>query len=840
MPLTTIRGGRQILNTTIPYEDLQNVTANTVLANNTASATFIQEVALSSNTLLGRGSTGNIAAITLGTGLSFSGTVLNASGAIGGSTGSVDNAVLRADGTGGVTVQTSDVFINDFAWINLGSNSLSGSERNIQAVGSASNIDIVLQPKGTGASKLYSSDLNSYFAASTFSVVGYANNASGSNVTFQALNSTTTALTDIAFNSGEQLLLRRKVTATNTVQAVLRLQAQSTGTAAAGFGTSIEYLLPVAAGSDSILASETIDIQTFGSNGLVDYYLKLQDTSGANVEKFRVKGTGQIKFNGYTTSTSFTGTAAGYLAFDSSGNLLSVAVPSGTIGGSTGSVDNAILRADGTGGSTLQSSSIILDDSANLTLGTTSLAGADRTITVAGSSNSIDLILTPKSTDAGSQGSVYVKKESGTSFNTGINDGIVLQISSSQAPGVGFGVGVKFQAEDSLSTIRNIGLIAAVYSDLTPGGLDSDLTFFSNTNSTSPSEKMRILSTGQLKLNNYTSSSSFTGTAAGYLAFDSSGNILTVAVPSVSDGDKGDITVSGSGATWTIDNTAVTYAKIQNVAADSFLANATGSAATIQEIATTRIPLFSSAITGTPSASTYLRGDGSWSAVSGGITTLNTLTATTQTFATGTTGTDFNISSATSTHTFNIPDAGASARGLVTTGTQTLAGQKTFSSAINLTSGQIIFPATQNGSADANTLDDYEEGTFTPSFSAISSTFSYASRQGYYTKIGNSVTCIVYIRLNTSGNTLAANALTITSLPFPARNATDYQIVSDGRWANISTALIRFIAELTSTNSSLTLRKVTATTTSVTTSVVASDLNATGGSFVAFSFVYQI
>jgi hypothetical protein len=48
-----------------------------------------------------------------------------------------------------------------------------------------------------------------------------------------------------------------------------------------------------------------------------------------------------------------------------------------------------------------------------------------------------------------------------------------------------------------------------------------------------------------------------------------------------------------------------------------------------------------------------------------GITTLNTLTALSQTFATGSSGTDFNISSATSTHTFNLPTASATNRGLL-------------------------------------------------------------------------------------------------------------------------------------------------------------------------------
>lgn len=94
-----------------------------------------------------------------------------------------------------------------------------------------------------------------------------------------------------------------------------------------------------------------------------------------------------------------------------------------------------------------------------------------------------------------------------------------------------------------------------------------------------------------------------------------------------------------------------------------------------------------------------------WAAPSGGggsgITTLNGLTATTQTFNTGTSGTDFNINSTTSTHTFNIPSASATARGLVTTSTQTFAGAKTFTGVITTASGSVSAPAVNLN--DANT-----------------------------------------------------------------------------------------------------------------------------------------
>jgi hypothetical protein len=82
------------------------------------------------------------------------------------------------------------------------------------------------------------------------------------------------------------------------------------------------------------------------------------------------------------------------------------------------------------------------------------------------------------------------------------------------------------------------------------------------------------------------------------------------------------------------------------------------------------------------------------------------------------------------------------------------------------TLGQIQFPATQNPSSDANCLDDYEEGTFTPgaSFGGGMTGIAYSLQSGKYTKIGNGVLYGFEIRLTSKGSDVGG--FRATGLPF--------------------------------------------------------------------------
>lgn len=78
----------------------------------------------------------------------------------------------------------------------------------------------------------------------------------------------------------------------------------------------------------------------------------------------------------------------------------------------------------------------------------------------------------------------------------------------------------------------------------------------------------------------------------------------------------------------------------------------------------------------------------------------------------------------------------------------------------------VAFPATQSASADANTLDDYEEGTFTPTltFGGGATGMTFASRAGSYVKVGRIVTVQIRITLTAKGS--STGSAEITGLPF--------------------------------------------------------------------------
>jgi hypothetical protein len=79
----------------------------------------------------------------------------------------------------------------------------------------------------------------------------------------------------------------------------------------------------------------------------------------------------------------------------------------------------------------------------------------------------------------------------------------------------------------------------------------------------------------------------------------------------------------------------------------------------------------------------------------------------------------------------------------------------------SLSGAGITFPATQSASSDANTLDDYEEGTWTPS---IGGTATYGDQIGRYTKIGRLVIVDYILGITTRGT---GSTTDVIGLPFP-------------------------------------------------------------------------
>jgi hypothetical protein len=155
-----------------------------------------------------------------------------------------------------------------------------------------------------------------------------------------------------------------------------------------------------------------------------------------------------------------------------------------------------------------------------------------------------------------------------------------------------------------------------------------------------------------------------------------------------------------------------------------------------------------------------------------GLNALNGLTAQVQYFATGTSGSDFNISSATDTHTFNLPSASGSNRGLLTSADWT-----TFNSKVTSVSGTA--PVVSSGGTtpaismaqSSTTVDGYLSATdFTTFNSKLTNPMSalgdiiYGASSGTATRLAGNTTTNKYF-LSQTGTGSASAVPSWSTLP---------------------------------------------------------------------------
>ena len=127
-----------------------------------------------------------------------------------------------------------------------------------------------------------------------------------------------------------------------------------------------------------------------------------------------------------------------------------------------------------------------------------------------------------------------------------------------------------------------------------------------------------------------------------------------------------------------------------------------------------------------------------------------------------------------------------------TTSETTVADNLTVTGTATITGGQVVFPATNVATTNANTLDDYQEGTWTPAFASSGATITNGSTNGgHYTKIGRQ--CFFQGSVGTGGSMsggTAANGVTV-SLPLTSAGhqtgESGYNTVQIKPWLSVYT-----------------------------------------------------
>jgi len=261
---------------------------------------------------------------------------------------------------------------------------------------------------------------------------------------------------------------------------------------------------------------------------------------------FTIAPTGQIRFNKY--NGLFTGVPSKYLAVDANGNVIETASTSGL--NATNGLN--ILGSDiKLGGTLIEDTTINTLGYATTLIGSTSVfpilnitnvTGAGLVVSANGTGQGINSTsvsgaavsaVSTSSIGVIAQGSIAGQFLIEASSTNTVRPIIQLYRNTSGTAANGIGGSIDFSIETNTGGGANASKISTAYTDSTPGSLTADFTV-DVINNDVLAEKLKVYGSGQLKLNEYTTSNAFesaSGSSVGLLNVDNTGNVFVSSTP---------------------------------------------------------------------------------------------------------------------------------------------------------------------------------------------------------------------------------------------------------------------------------------------------------------------
>lgn len=156
------------------------------------------------------------------------------------------------------------------------------------------------------------------------------------------------------------------------------------------------------------------------------------------------------------------------------------------------------------------------------------------------------------------------------------------------------------------------------------------------------------------------------------------------------------------------------------------------------------------------------------------------------------------------------------------------------------TAGQIAFPATQNASTDVNTLDDYEEGTWTPVVTCGTPgdlSIVYTQQKGRYIKVGRKVDVWARITTSTYTHSTASGTISVTGLPITSDATSGWVYAGSCIWNGITKANYSQVTPYTDDTATRVLFRLSGSGQAVDTLQI-SDTPSTGSFILEFHLSY--